>query len=154
MKKIVSFVNFTKSTFNKTRFGRGVGSGKGRTGGRGHKGQRNRSGSTSIFFEGGQTAVYMRSRKRGFNSYKKTNIENYVFAITTDKLIAIANSFNTDQVNKEFLLSHGFIKNKNVVTKLILGKNKDITVSKISIAFDKITEQAKNLMINNGVVIV
>ena len=38
----------------KIRPGRGIGSGKGKTGGRGHKGQKSRSGVAIKSFEGGQ----------------------------------------------------------------------------------------------------
>jgi len=50
------------------RVGRGIGSGKGKTGGRGVKGQKSRSGVSGIrAFEGGQMPLYMRLPKRGFN---------------------------------------------------------------------------------------
>lgn len=51
----------------KTRLGRGVGSGKGKTGGRGLKGQKSRSGVAIKGFEGGQMPIYQRLPKRGFN---------------------------------------------------------------------------------------
>lgn len=52
----------------RTRVGRGIGSGKGKTGGRGVKGQKSRSGVSGIrAFEGGQMPLYMRLPKRGFN---------------------------------------------------------------------------------------
>lgn len=53
------------------RLGRGIGSGKGKTSGRGHKGQKARSGGGSgrgAGFEGGQTPIYQRVPKRGFNN--------------------------------------------------------------------------------------
>ena len=50
------------------RKGRGAGSGNGKTGGRGHKGQKARSGGgVRPGFEGGQTPLYRRMPKRGFN---------------------------------------------------------------------------------------
>jgi len=52
----------------RTRVGRGIGSGKGKTGGRGVKGQKSRSGVSGIrAYEGGQMPLYMRLPKRGFN---------------------------------------------------------------------------------------
>jgi large subunit ribosomal protein L15 len=52
----------------RTRVGRGIGSGKGKTGGRGVKGQKARSGVSGIrAYEGGQMPLYMRLPKRGFN---------------------------------------------------------------------------------------
>ncbi len=61
---------------NRTRIGRGIGSGKGKTGGRGVKGQKSRSGVSGIRqFEGGQMPLYMRLPKRGFT---KPNAKKYV----------------------------------------------------------------------------
>ncbi|MEE9328876.1 MAG: 50S ribosomal protein L15 [Parvularculaceae bacterium] len=53
----------------RTRVGRGIGSGKGKTGGRGVKGQKARSGVAIKGFEGGQMPIHMRMPKRGFNNY-------------------------------------------------------------------------------------
>ena len=53
------------------RVGRGVASGHGKTSGKGHKGQNARSGGgVSAIFEGGQTPLYRRLPKRGFNNYE------------------------------------------------------------------------------------
>ena len=60
----------------RTRVGRGIGSGKGKTGGRGVKGQKSRSGVSGIrAYEGGQMPLYMRLPKRGFN---KPNRQKFV----------------------------------------------------------------------------
>ena len=58
----------------KVRVGRGIGSGKGKTSSRGHKGQKSRSGVAIKSFEGGQMPLYRRLPKRGFKSFKKTEI--------------------------------------------------------------------------------
>ncbi|PWE16536.1 50S ribosomal protein L15 [Marinicauda salina] len=50
----------------RTRIGRGIGSGKGKTGGRGVKGQKSRSGVAVKGFEGGQMPLHQRLPKRGF----------------------------------------------------------------------------------------
>ncbi|VXC42651.1 50S ribosomal subunit protein L15 [Oceanicaulis sp. 350] len=55
------------ATKSRTRVGRGIGSGKGKTGGRGVKGQKSRSGVAIKGFEGGQMPLYQRLPKRGFN---------------------------------------------------------------------------------------
>jgi large subunit ribosomal protein L15 len=55
------------STKKLMRVGRGVGSGKGKTGGRGVKGQKSRRGVSINGFEGGQMPLHMRMPKRGFN---------------------------------------------------------------------------------------
>ena len=53
---------------NGKRLGRGIGSGKGKTGGRGMKGQKSRSGVAIKGFEGGQMPLHRRLPKRGFNN--------------------------------------------------------------------------------------
>ena len=64
---------------DRIRVGRGIGSGKGKTGGRGQKGQKSRSGVAIKGFEGGQMPLHMRLPKRGFNNpfgkdYAEVNI--------------------------------------------------------------------------------
>ncbi len=56
------------SSPSRTRVGRGIGSGKGKTGGRGVKGQKSRSGVAIKGFEGGQMPLHRRLPKRGFNN--------------------------------------------------------------------------------------
>jgi large subunit ribosomal protein L15 len=53
---------------NRMRIGRGIGSGKGKTGGRGGKGQTARSGVAIKGFEGGQMPLHRRLPKRGFRN--------------------------------------------------------------------------------------
>jgi large subunit ribosomal protein L15 len=53
----------------RTRLGRGIGSGLGKTSGRGHKGQKARAGGgVRPWFEGGQTPLVRRLPKRGFKN--------------------------------------------------------------------------------------
>ena len=68
------------------RVGRGIGSGKGKTGGRGIKGQKSRTGVSINGFEGGQMPLHMRMPKHGFKSRSrikkkvfKTDFINYLF---------------------------------------------------------------------------
>ena len=75
------------------RVGRGIGSGKGKTGGRGQKGQKSRSGVAVKGFEGGQMPLHMRLPKRGFNNifakdYAEVNIGIVQKAIEAKKLDA------------------------------------------------------------------
>jgi large subunit ribosomal protein L15 len=77
------------------RVGRGIGSGKGKTGGRGQKGQKSRSGVAVKGFEGGQMPLHMRLPKRGFNNifakdYAEVNIGLVQKAIDAKKLDAKA----------------------------------------------------------------
>ena len=53
---------------SRIRVGRGIGSGKGKTGGRGVKGQTSRAGVAIKGFEGGQMPLYRRLPKRGFHN--------------------------------------------------------------------------------------
>lgn len=53
----------------RTRVGRGIGSGLGKTSGKGHKGQKARAGGgVRPGFEGGQKPLYLRLPKRGFTN--------------------------------------------------------------------------------------
>jgi large subunit ribosomal protein L15 len=57
---------------SRMRVGRGIGSGKGKTGGRGVKGQKSRTGVRIKGFEGGQMPLHRRLPKRGFkNPFRK-----------------------------------------------------------------------------------
>ena len=81
------------SRHKRTRIGRGIGSGKGKTGGRGQKGQKSRSGVAIKGFEGGQMPLHMRLPKRGFNNifakdYAEVNIGIVQKAIEAKKLDA------------------------------------------------------------------
>jgi large subunit ribosomal protein L15 len=65
------------STTARTRVGRGISAGKGKTAGRGTKGQKARAGgSIPPWFEGGQTPLHMRIPKlRGFRNRGKVHYE-------------------------------------------------------------------------------
>jgi len=76
---------------SRTRVGRGIGSGKGKTSGRGQKGQKSRSGVSLLGFEGGQMPLYRRLPKRGFNNifrkkYQEINLSTLQRAIDAKKL--------------------------------------------------------------------
>lgn len=78
---------------NRMRVGRGIGSGKGKTSGRGVKGQKARTGVSIKGFEGGQTPIYRRLPKRGFNpphpvSFETVNIGRLQAAIDKKKIDA------------------------------------------------------------------
>ena len=75
------------------RVGRGIGSGKGKTGGRGQKGQKSRSGVAIKGFEGGQMPLHMRLPKRGFNNpfakdYAEVNLGQVQKLVEAGKLDA------------------------------------------------------------------
>ncbi|MBW8636791.1 50S ribosomal protein L15 [Hoeflea sp. WL0058] len=78
---------------DRKRVGRGIGSGKGKTGGRGVKGQKSRSGVAINGFEGGQMPIYQRLPKRGFTNifakdYNIVSIGRIQTAIDSGKLDA------------------------------------------------------------------
>jgi len=69
MKELSNLTPPPGASGKRTRVGRGVGSGIGKTSGTGHGGQRSRSGrSVKPFFEGGQMPLYRRLPKRGFTN--------------------------------------------------------------------------------------
>ena len=86
----------------KKRVGRGMGSGLGKTSGRGHKGQKARSGGgVRRGFEGGQTPLYRRLPKRGFNNF---NAKTY-----TEVTLTMLNKSEAKEVTAESLLAEGII---------------------------------------------
>lgn len=74
------------------RIGRGIGSGKGKTGGRGGKGQTARAGVSIKGFEGGQMPLHRRLPKRGFRNspfakkLNEVNLDRVQGAIDAGKL--------------------------------------------------------------------
>jgi large subunit ribosomal protein L15 len=83
------------STKDRMRVGRGIGSGKGKTGGRGVKGQKARTGVAIKGFEGGQMPLHRRLPKRGFynpfsTDYNEVNIGRIQQAVDAGKLNAAA----------------------------------------------------------------
>jgi large subunit ribosomal protein L15 len=81
------------ATKNRMRVGRGIGSGKGKTGGRGVKGQKARTGVAIKGFEGGQMPLHRRLPKRGFFNifrtyYATVNLDRIQIAIDDGKLDA------------------------------------------------------------------
>ena len=78
----------------RSRIGRGIGSGTGKTGGRGGKGQTARSGVRIKGFEGGQMPLHRRLPKRGFKNVafakklNEVNLERVQAAIDAGKLDA------------------------------------------------------------------
>ena len=81
------------SSKDRMRVGRGIGSGKGKTGGRGVKGQKARSGVAIKGFEGGQMPLHRRLPKRGFwnpfsTDYNEVNVGRIQAAVDAGKLAA------------------------------------------------------------------
>ncbi|HAA90113.1 MAG: 50S ribosomal protein L15 [Thermoanaerobacterales bacterium 50_218] len=101
--------------FKRTRVGRGIGSGLGKTAGRGTKGQKARSGGgVRPGFEGGQMPLYRRIPKRGFtNIFKKE-----VAIVNVRDLVRFPAG---TVVTPDLLKEEGLVKGKKVLVKL-LGK--------------------------------
>ena len=113
----------------RTRVGRGIGSGLGKTAGRGGKGQTARKGGAKAGFEGGQMPIYRRLPKRGFNkpnavAYNEVNIARIQAAIDSKKLDAGA------LVTGAALLAAGVISKLAEGGVRLIGKDK--LTSKVS----------------------
>ena len=119
------------------RVGRGSSSGLGTTAGKGNKGQQSRSGGkTYVGFEGGQMPLYRRIAHKGFSNYPFK--KEYV-CINVDQLEAKYNDGET--VNKETLVTKGFISSKETSMIKVLG-NGDIT-KKLTVDVEKVSASAK-----------
>jgi large subunit ribosomal protein L15 len=107
--KLSDIADNAGSRKKRMRIGRGIGSGKGKTGGRGGKGQTARSGVRIKGFEGGQMPLHRRLPKRGFN-----NIFRLEFAeINLDRLQAAIDAGSIDAkdvVNAESLVKSGVVR--------------------------------------------
>ena len=97
------------------RVGRGPGSGLGKTAGRGENGQKSRSGaSIPAWFQGGQTPLYRRVPKRGFNNAK------FRTEYATINLSDLNKYFNDgDVVTPELLKEKGIIKKQLCGVKVL-----------------------------------
>lgn len=106
------------STKNKTRKGRGPGSGKGGTSTRGHKGAKSRSGySRKIGFEGGQMPLQRRLPKFGFKSLNRTSYK----AINLADIEALVAAQNLEVVDLQTLAAHGLVAKDELVKVLAKG---------------------------------
>ena len=123
-----------QKTETKKRVGRGIGSGLGKTSGRGHKGQKARSGGgVRRGFEGGQTPLYRRLPKRGFNNSRFAT--NY-----TEVTLTMLNKATTDVVDSESLIKDGIISKANDGIVILATGKLD---KKITVKAKRFTKQAK-----------
>ena len=97
------------------RVGRGPGSGLGKTSGRGENGQKSRSGaSIPAWFQGGQTPLYRRVPKRGFNNAR------FKTEYATINLSDLNKYFNDgEEVTPEILKEKGIIKQQLCGVKVL-----------------------------------
>jgi large subunit ribosomal protein L15 len=112
------------ATKNKTRKGRGPGSGLGKTAGRGQKGQFARRGTFKPSFEGGQTPLARRLPKRGFTKHNPA----VVAEINVGQLEAFESGANVDE---RALRERGLVKGRIDRIKVLGGGEltKKITVT-------------------------
>ena len=117
----------------RNRVGRGIGSGNGKTSARGQKGQKSRSGGgVRRGFEGGQTPLFRRLPKRGFN-----NIHRKTYTEVTLKML---NKSKATDVTAESLLQEGIIgKINDGIVILATGKLE----KKLNVKATRFTAKAK-----------
>jgi large subunit ribosomal protein L15 len=132
------------ATHRPIRVGRGIGSGKGKTGGRGVKGQKSRSGVAIKGFEGGQMPLHRRLPKRGF-----TNIFRLEFvSVTLERVQRAVDSgkLKAGKVDEAALVEAGIIRRSRDGIRLVAtGEIKaklDLTVAGASAAAVAAVEKA------------
>ena len=122
------------ATKTRTRVGRGIGSGLGKTSGKGHKGQKARTGgSIRRGFEGGQTPLYRRIPKRGFNNI----FAKKIVAVNVGSLNVFEDGENIDA---QALINAGIIKKEHDGIK-ILSNGK--LIKKLNVKASAFSESAK-----------
>ncbi|HSH21082.1 MAG TPA: 50S ribosomal protein L15 [Candidatus Caenarcaniphilales bacterium] len=136
----------------RTRVGRGIAAGKGKTAGRGTKGQKARAGaSIPAWFEGGQTPIHVRVPKlRGFK--RRFKVEYQVVNVGRIAEYAAAGRFGVEgdapvTVNAEVLASAGLIGSLREPVK-ILGQG-DVD-RKLFVAADSFTASARRKIEDAG----
>ena len=137
--KLNTLFNIPGSKKPRKRVGRGNGSGTGRTCGKGEKGQKSRSG-VAIKTEGGQMPLIKRLPKRGFNCSKSTQYTPISLA-DIEALISMKRIDSASNINKDLLVSIGYIKSTMVPVKLLGGLEK--VSYKLTIELDACSEGAK-----------
>jgi large subunit ribosomal protein L15 len=144
--RLNTLFNVLGSKKTRKRVGRGIGSGKGKTCGAGGKGQKARSG-VSIKSEGGQMPLIKRLPKRGFNCSKA--LEYTPISIEYIESLISLNHFDSKEcLNKDLLVSIGYIKNASVLVKLLGGVQE--TKYQLSIQLDACSAGARSVVESAG----
>ncbi len=127
------------SRVKKTRKGRGIGSGLGKTSGKGHKGQKARAGgSVKAGFEGGQMPLQRRLPKFGFNS-RKAKVTDEVRVVS---LSSIQESDITLDTLKKYNLISNSIKDVKIFGTGELDKSFNIKGMRVSKGARLVIEKA------------
>ncbi|MCL5875514.1 MAG: 50S ribosomal protein L15 [Candidatus Dependentiae bacterium] len=129
------------SSSGKKRKTIGRGGSRGGTSGKGHKGQKARSGGMPrIAFEGGQTPLFRRLPKRGFNNFEFRKVYELV------NLQQLNDAFNDgEEVTKLALHEKGLVKFKKAQSTLIKVLGNGSLDKKLIVhadAFSKTAEKA------------
>ena len=127
------------------RVGRGVGSGKGKTGGRGVKGQKSRRGVSINGFEGGQMPLHMRMPKRGFNPPAQKRM-TWINLGDLQKAIDNKSIDAKSDITEDALVASGLLRRKKDGVRLLargeLKAKVNITVTGASAAAVAAVEKA------------
>ncbi|GLQ21712.1 50S ribosomal protein L15 [Algimonas porphyrae] len=134
------------ATKARKRVGRGIGSGKGKTGGRGVKGQKSRSGVSINGFEGGQMPIHMRLPKRGFNKPNRKRMAELSIA-TLERAVQAGKIKTGDKLDAEALVRAGVIRRAHDGVRVIgngdLSAALDLHVASATKGAQAIIEGAK-----------
>lgn len=129
------------------RVGRGIGSGKGKTGGRGVKGQKSRSGVAIKAYEGGQMALYRRLPKRGFVN---------IFAKDVNELTLgrVQKAIDAGKLDAKKVITLGALVEAGVISKArdgvkLLGGG-ELTTKKVSFEVSGATKGAREAVEKSG----
>ena len=144
--KLNTLFNVPGSKKPRKRVGRGIGSGTGKTCGRGVKGQKSRSG-VAIKTEGGQMPLIKRLPKRGFNCSKSVDY-TAISVADIEVLIGMKRIDATKNINKDTLVSIGYIKSTETPVKLLGGVEK--IEHKLTIELDACSASAKSVIEKAG----
>jgi large subunit ribosomal protein L15 len=133
----------------RTRVGRGIAAGKGKTAGRGTKGQRSRAGaSIPPWFEGGQTPLHVRIPKlRGFRNpfkteYEVVNVGRIADLVSSGRLEAPEAGGRKGKsapvtVNQEILRAAGLVSRLDRPLKVLGHGDVDVAMFVVADAFSR-----------------
>ncbi len=134
----------------RTRVGRGIGSGLGKTAGRGHKGQHARKGGYhKVGFEGGQMPFFRRMPKFGFTN---ANFKTHFWTVNLGAITAHADFKNGGEVNHTTLIKAGLVRDTSRNLKILgdLEEGQDKLNVKLVVDTNRVTDSARKLIVDAG----
>jgi large subunit ribosomal protein L15 len=143
--------NIPGSTKPRKRVGRGPGSGMGKTATRGHKGKKARNApNKGPWFEGGQTPLYKKIPKWGFNNYNRRNL----VPVNLDRIIDFVNQKRIDPseiITMKTLYEARLARQVKFGVKLLAGKVKSAeSIPKLNLELTDSSLTAKSLIEQAG----